>query len=211
MEITSTRVVGQTSQPIGLNSIRCENGSGTAPLSCSTALTRSVTNSFSKATSWSVSASVSQAVNYRVGSSSSPAGIGGETRFTVSGTFGETSNQTNAETIGATNSAEVTAAPGEDLLVELVADRGTIDYEVIYSSDVEGPVVVTCIDGSKRNLTMAQIYGGGLPGYSRQPQFDYTLVARPTQNVVSTESISITNFTNARVTSRDVAPSDKED
>ena len=149
----------------------------------------------SKATNWNVNASVSQAVNYRVGSSSSPAGIGGETRFTVSGGYGETSTTTSAETLGATNSAEVTAAPGEDLLVELVADRGTIEYEVTYSSDVEGPVIVSCIDGTKRNLSIAQIYGPGLPGFARQPQFDYSLRPQPTQNVVSTESISITNYT----------------
>ena len=147
----SSSVVGSNIETVALNSSTCDNRTGGEPLTCNTSLSRTVTNSLTRTSTSSQQYSASQSVNYRVGSSASPAGAGGETRFTWTGTWGESTGTTSSETISAGNEATTTVRPGGLEKLTLNVEKGTATYEVQYAANFEGPVVVTCPDGRKAN------------------------------------------------------------
>ena len=199
-EVSQSSVVGSQIEPVALNSIVCDNRHGAIPLqTCGTGLTRAVTNSLTRTSESTQAYTASQSVNYRVGSSASPAGAGGETRFSWTGSWGQSTGTTSSETITASASANVTVPPGQISRLVLNVEKGVATYEVDYAANFSGPVVVTCGDGRKAETTIEQLYSGGIPHLpnGRCPWCSgHVALYRP----ALTEHITVNNYVNARVT-----------
>ena len=199
-EVSQSSVVGSQIEPVALNSIVCDNRHGAIPLqTCGTGLTRAVTNSLTRTSESTQAYTASQSVNYRVGSSASPAGAGGETRFSWTGSWGQSTGTTSSETITASASANVTVPPGQISRLVLNVEKGVATYEVDYAANFAGPVVVTCGDGRKAETTIGQLYSGGIPHLpnGRCPWCSgHVALYRPALS----EHITVTNYVNARVT-----------
>ena len=199
-EVSSSSVVGSNFDTVGLNSATCDNRNGGTPLTCATNLSRTVTNSLTRTSTSSLAYQASQAVNYRVGSSASPAGLGGETRFTWTGTYGESTGTTTSETIGTANSATTTVEPGGYEKLTLNVQKGTATFEINYSADFEGPVVVTCPGtGAQVRTTVEELYSGGIP-HMPNGRCPWCSSYVPTFKHALTENVNVTQFTDASVT-----------
>ena len=197
-EVDSSSVIGSNLEAIALNSSTCDNRTGGEPLTCNTSLSRAVTNSLTRTSTSSQNYTVSQAVNYRVGSSASPAGAGGETKFAWSGTWGESTGTTSSETISAGNEATTTVPPGGLEKLTLYVEKGTATFEVKYAANFEGSVVVTCPDGRTMTTTVDELYSGGIPHlpFGRCPWCSGPVaVYKPALD----EKITVTQYTNARI------------
>ena len=210
---TRTQIVSQSFQTVGLNSQVCDNSAGNDPLTCTTSLTRTVANTVSTASHWSVSATVRQEINYRVGSSASPAGVGGSTSLSFTGTYGQDNSRSETVTVAAQNQASVTVPAGKTTTMELSATHGSITAEVDYSASYEGDVVLFCHcnDGAYADTgglhpceaqmlgphSLASLYDGSLPVPSVSP---VSVRQVDIGHVELRETISTDLYNRARVT-----------
>ena len=200
--VLSQRVVHSASTPTTWAgaSLTCDNSEGTDPLTCSQTLSRQVTSTVTRSSHIDFDAGFSQSVNYRVGSSSSPVGAGGETKLSFNASWGTSEGSSSSETIGSTVAASTTVGPGQTQRLTLRANQDVVTVEIVYGISIEGPIRIwNDLQTKVIQTTVAALYDGTIP---RTPggRNAISYGAMPTHQRTYTETLTVSQWTDARVT-----------
>ena len=135
LKVKNANIKGITSKPIIIDTKTLSNKSSHRA-TFNAGISSEVANTVE--TNWSTthSLSFSQAINY--GIQFNGIGLGGESGFNYTGTWGKGGMQSQTITIGSTTGVTVELDPGETVTAELIANKGTMDILINYDAILEG-------------------------------------------------------------------------
>lgn len=185
---TKAEILSLTSEPVIVKTQEFSNQSsqkGTFNVSISEQLSDTSTSTWSTGGTLTVGQKISYGINF-LGS-----GVKGETSLSYSQSWGVGGSQSKTVTVGSTSGVTVELDPGEAIIAELSASRGTLKVQITYNAYLIGYAAVN--------------YN---PTYK-----DHHFWALPIQNVMSagginnsvpsTEVLNIGYYSNSKITIRD--------
>jgi len=139
LEVVSSKVLGLTSQPVGLATRKFTNN-GSSPATFSADLNDSVTETTETNWSETYGLEVSQSISYGV--EFSGVNVGGETSMSYSTEFGKGGSESKEVSISATSGVSFVLEPGESAIVNLSASRGALKIQITYQVTLSGDTAI---------------------------------------------------------------------
>jgi len=146
LQVTGGRIVSFSSNPeiVSKNTFSNNSGvKGTFQAGATTSVTNTVENNWSNTYGFSVS----QAINYGVNLAGLT--VGGTTTIGFTSTFAQGGSHSNSVAVGANQSISVELEPGQSVVANLSATRGTMTVEVDYEAHLTGSTAVNYNHGYK--------------------------------------------------------------
>lgn len=135
----SAKILAISSQPQIVMRQVFENNS-TKPATFNVGISQSVQNTVSSSWSKGGDLTIGQEISYGVDIE----GIvgGGSTSFSYTSSWGENTEKSQSVTVGASSAMEILLQPGQGVIAELQATRGSIKVEVEYTASLSGSSAV---------------------------------------------------------------------
>jgi hypothetical protein len=140
LKATKAQILSVSSKPVILNHKTLENKSSkTATFDAS--ITAGETQSSTSGWSSSETIKVSQSINYDIKFLGT--GAGGSTSLDYTQGFGQSGSKTTSTTVGDKTGVSVTLKPGQKVVAELEAGRGSLKARVTYEVTLSGDIAVS--------------------------------------------------------------------
>ncbi|XP_053620977.1 spherulin-2A [Plodia interpunctella] len=138
------KILGITSQPMIITKQLFENNSS-KPATFDVGISQSVQNTVKSSWSQGGSLNVAQEINY--GFDIEFIKGGGKTAFSYTSTWGRNTEKSESVTIGSQSGMKILLQPGQAVVAQLQATKGTIRMEVEYEASLSGASAVNYDDG----------------------------------------------------------------
>lgn len=186
LTVVDAKVMEITSEPIILAKKTLRNNSN-VPATFTADVSDSVSNTATSSWNASVTAGFSQTISYEVGIEGI-AKVGGSSTFSFSGTYGQGGSHSSSTTVSSGQAVSVKLDPGQAVVANLNASRGTMKVRVTYDVHLEGDVAVNYNPTFKGHHFWALGIGGVMQAAGKPNTFTVT------------EDISVGYYSNGEVT-----------
>lgn len=188
-KVDSAKIVEITANPSILSSKTLQNSSnvtGTFDASISETVSNTTESNWSEEDSITVGQSFSYDVSF-LGS-----GGGGETSLEYSHTWGQGGSESQSIDVGSQQGVTVSLDPGQEVLAELNASRGTMKIEIVYKTYLKGIVAVNYNPKYKHH----HFWALGIHGVMQSGGLS--------SEILSTETIELGYYSNGQVILKNV-------
>lgn len=140
LDVQSATITGISVNPSVIASKTLTNDSK-VPATFHADISQSVTNTATSSWSSTSTLSFSQSITYKVGLEGLGE-VGGSTTFGFSQAFGQGGSNSQSTTVGSSTGVSVQLDPGQSVIADLTATKGTMNIRVVYNAHLTGDTAI---------------------------------------------------------------------